>query len=183
MARAAAQKRPWMGPWETRITWTYSAKAGPLASLIGEAFEDTHGAHPNTFYDTHIADQKSGERITFDELFLPSKSPSPGFVAGVCAALKAEKKARIGSETIYEEPIVCEGAAANLKLEEAHVALAPSDVPDRFGGAYVIFDAYAVGSHAEGAYEVVVQQALFANDLKPSWKKWFEGAAPARETP
>lgn len=54
MARAAAQKRQWMGPWETKISWTYSAKAGPLASLIGEAFEDTHG-HIRTPSSTHIS--------------------------------------------------------------------------------------------------------------------------------
>lgn len=166
------------GPWEVKVKWAYSAKAGPLVSLIGESFEDMHGAHPNTVYDTHIAEAATGHPMKFDEMFLPSKSPSPAFAIGVCEALKAAKQKRIGSETILDEPIVCVGPGANLKLEEASVALAPSDVPDRFGGAYVLYSAYTAGSHAEGPYKLVVQQEVFAGDLRPDYKQWFAGNAP-----
>ena len=40
------------------------------------------------------------------------------------------------------------------------------------------YEAYEVGSYAEGSYEFVVQQEVFAEDLRPEFKPLFGGTAP-----
>lgn len=179
-AEQARQKKAG-GPghaWSVEIAWEYTAKAGDIVSLAGTADEYTGGAHPTVFYDTHIA-RTSGEPINFDAMFLAGKSPSPAVQIGVCEALKAEKKSKIGAETIFDEPIVCAGPDANAKTEQAAIALAPSDRPGKFGGIYAYYSPYIVGASVEGGYQLVVQQGVFAEDLKPEFKALFEGEAPA----
>lgn len=164
-------------PWEVDIEWEYTAKAGDIVSLAGVANEYTGGAHPTLFYDTHIA-RASGEPVNFDAMFVVGKSPSPAVQIGVCEALKAAKQARVGSATIFDDPIVCAGPDANAKTDQASIALAPSDRPGKFGGIYAFYGPYAVGPGVEGGYKLTVQQSVFAEDLKPEFKSLFEGAAP-----
>ena len=96
-----------------------------------------------------------------------------------CEAAKKEKLARIDSATVMDEPIVCAGPNANVKLEDGTIAIAPSTVAGKFGGIYVYFDQYAIGSYAEGPYQIVIQHDVFAEDLKPEFKDLFAGSAPA----
>lgn len=166
-------------PWEIRIEWKYTAKAGDLVSLAGSSSEYTGGAHPMTFFDTHIANAKTGAQIKFADML--QQQGSPAITIAVCEALETAKQARIGSQTIMEEPIVCAGGGANIKADEAKIALAPSNQPDRFGGLYVYYEAYAVGPYSEGSYNLTVQQEVFAQDLKPEFKPLFGGEAPVVE--
>ena len=103
---------------------------------------------------------------------------TPAVVIAICEALKVEKKKRTDSETIYDEPIVCAGPNGNVKIEKAKLALAPSNQSGKFGGMQVYYEAYEVGSYAEGSYEFVVQQEVFAEDLQPEFKPLFGGTAP-----
>jgi hypothetical protein len=167
-------------PWEVMIKWDYTAKAGDVVSLFGSSYEFTGGAHGMTFFDTHIA-RANGEKLTVDGMM--QRGLSPAAIIAVCEALKAEKQERTGSQTIYDEPIVCAGPNSNTKVEEAKLALAPSDQPNRFGGIQVYWQAYVVGAYAEGSYEVTVQQEVFAEDLKPEFRALFGGKAPPHETP
>ncbi len=167
-------------PWEVMINWEYTAKAGDVVSLFGSSYEFTGGAHGMTFFDTHIA-RTTGEKLNVNDMM--QRGLSPAFIIAACEALKIQKQENIGSATIYDEPIVCAGPNSNVKIEEAKLALAPSDQPNKFGGIHVYWQAYAVGAYAEGSYEVTVQQEVFAEDLKAEFKGLFGGKAPPLKTP
>jgi hypothetical protein len=99
-------------------------------------------------------------------------------VAATCEALKVAKRARIRSETFYEEPILCVGPRSNIRLDQARIALAPSNVADRFGGLYIYYAPDVVGPPSEGEYRLLVQQEVFAEDLRPAFRALFAGTAP-----
>jgi hypothetical protein len=160
-----------------RIQWKYTAKSGDVVSLSGESNEYAGGAHPIQKFDTYTA-RANGTPLKFDDMLLPQKNPSPALLIGVCEALKAEKMQRIKAATILDEPITCAGINSNVKTEAAKIALAPSSTPGKFGGIFVYYDPYAVGAYAEGPYKLTVQQAVFAEDLKPEFKTMFAGMAP-----
>ncbi len=164
-------------PWDVRIRWKYSAKAGDIVSLIGEASEYMDGAHPSQRFDAHIA-RTSGNKIAFGDMLIAKRSPSPAMVIAICEALKTAKIAKIKSATILDDPIVCVGADANTKTEDARLVLAPSNAADRFGGVYAYYEPYAVGAYVEGPYILTVQQEIFAEDLRPEFKALFGGEAP-----
>lgn len=167
-------------PWEVMITWAYTAKAGDIISLFGSAFEYTGGAHGMTFFDTHVA-RTNGQQIQVADML--QGGVTPALVIAICEALKAVKQNRIGAQTIYDEPITCAGQNGNVKIEKAKLALAPSNQPGKFGGILVYYEAYEVGSYAEGSYELVVQQDVFAEDLKSEFKPLFGGTAPPPADP
>lgn len=162
-------------PWEVMIQWDYTAKASDIVSLFGSSYEYTGGAHGMAYFDTHVA-RTNGQQIKVEDMLQGGLTPA--LVIAICEALKVEKKKRIDSETIYDEPIVCAGPNGNVKVEKAKLALAPSNQPNKFGGIQVYYEAYEVGSYAEGSYEFVVQQEVFAEDLRPEFKPLFGGTAP-----
>jgi hypothetical protein len=180
-ARAEFDRRNKTGakapPWDVDIKWTYTAKADGVVSLSGVASEFTGGAHPNMMFDTLIA-RATGEKLTMDDLLILERSPSPAMTIAICEALKDAKTETIGAATIFDEPIVCVGANANAKTEEAKIALAPSNQADRFGGVYAYYEPYVVGAYVEGPYVLTVQQAVFSEDLKPEFRRLFAGEAP-----
>lgn len=163
--------------WELQIEWKQLAKAGNLVSLEGTIYEFTGGAHGMGTTAGHIARTDTGEELTFQSMLIANREPSPALTIAICEGLKTEKMARIQSATIYDEPIVCAGPSANVKTDEAAYALAPSTEAGKFGGLYVFYDPYAVGSYAEGAYTLTIPQQVFAEDLKPEYKKLFGGTA------
>ncbi|MBI1359508.1 MAG: hypothetical protein GC155_04395 [Alphaproteobacteria bacterium] len=165
-------------PWSVRIRWVYTAKAAGLVSLAGEEIEYNGGAHPNLFFDSHIAPAAGGAPIKVSDMMDAGGLLSPAMVIGICEELKYAKLDRIHSKTIFDDPIVCAGPNANAKTEAAVLALAPSDQPDKFGGVYVYYPPYSVGPNSEGAYRFAVQQSVFAADLKPQYKPMFAGRAP-----
>jgi hypothetical protein len=165
-------------PWDVKIKWAYTAKAGSLVSLAGEESEFNGGAHPNLYFDSHIAPAAGGAPIKIADMMQPDRSPSPAMTVGICEALKGAKLDRIHAKTIFDDPIVCAGPNANAKPEAAVIALAPSNEPNKFGGVYVYYPPYSVGSNAEGAYRLTVQQGVFAQDLKADYKQLFAGRAP-----
>ena len=162
-------------PWEVMNQWDYTAKAGDIVSLFGSSYEYTGGAHGMAYFDTHVA-RTNGEQIKVADMF--QSGLTPALIIAICEALKVEKKKRIDSETIYDEPIVCAGPNGNVKIEKAKLALAPSNQTNKFGGIQVYYEAYEVGSYAEGSYEFVVQQEVFGEDLRPEFKALFGGTAP-----
>jgi hypothetical protein len=164
-------------PWEVRVRWAYTARADDIVSLAGESSEYNGGAHPMLFFDTHIA-RTSGEKLNMGQMLVADRSPSPAMTIAICEALKSAKAQRIKSPTIFDEPIVCVGPNANAKIEAAKIALAPSNQPERFGGLYAYYEPYAVGAYSEGPYRLTVQQAVFAEDLRPEFRKLFAGEAP-----
>jgi hypothetical protein len=184
-AREDFQQRKQMGAtemaWEVKTQWKYTAKAGGIVSLQGEQYQFTGGAHGMSFTDTHIARAGTGEAMTFDAMLQDSRSPSPALVIGICEALKKAKLEAINSATIFDEPIVCAGPNANVKIEEAKIALAPSTEADRFGGVFVYFDPYAVGAYAEGPYTLTIPQEVFREDLRKEFQPLFAGSVSAAQ--
>ncbi len=164
-------------PWEVRAKWTYTAKAGDIVSLVGEASEYNGGAHPMLMFDTFIG-RDTGEQLKMGDMLTFKRSPSPAMTIAMCEALKAAKTSGVKSATIFDEPIICAGPDANAKTDVAKIALAPSNQPDRFGGLYAYYEPYAVGAYSEGPYRLTVQQEIFAEDLKPQFRKLFAGEAP-----
>jgi hypothetical protein len=164
--------------WDISIDWDYTAKAEEIVSLFGVMHEYTGGAHPVQHFDTIIANPETGKRITMADMLVLDRSPSPAMMIAICEALKTAKMKRIKSATIMDEPIVCAGAGANARTEDAKIALAPSNKPGRFGGIYAYYEPYAVGPYAEGAYRLTIQQEIFAQDLKSDYRKLFDGEAP-----
>jgi len=181
-ARADFDERKRMGAvemaWEVKTQWKYTAKAGGIVSLQGEKYEFTGGAHGMTMTGTHIARPVSERAMTFDSMLQPDRNPSPALVIAICEALKTAKLKAINSATIFDEPIVCAGPNTNVKMEEANIALAPSTEADRFGGVFVYFDPYAVGSYAEGPYTLTIPQVVFREDLKKEFQPLFAGTVP-----
>lgn len=173
---AKAKKLP-AQPWDFEVKWKWTARAGDMVSLAGIASEYEGGAHPLQLYDTLIA-RTSAAKVKFDDMFVADKSPSPAVQIGICEALKKAKQEQIKAATIFDEPIVCAGPNANAKTEKAVIALAPSSEAGKFGGIYAYYNPYEVGPYSEGSYKVVVQQSVFAADLKPEFKALFGGVAP-----
>lgn len=163
-------------PWEVMISWEYTAKAGDIVSLMGSAYEFTGGAHGNVQFDTHVARTNGAVLKATDML---QGGITPALVIGLCEALKVEKVKRIGTATVYDDPVNCAGPDANVKVESAKFALASSSENNKFGGILVYWAPYEVGPYVEGPYEVVVQQEVFAQDLRPEFKPLFGGTAPA----
>ncbi len=169
--------------WEVQQEWKYTARAGGIASLVGTNYEFTGGAHGMGYTDTKIVRADTGEELSLAKMLLPDRSPSPAITIAICEGLKAEKMKTIQSATIFDEPITCAGPKANVKIEDAHIALAPSTDADKFGGLFVYYDAYAVGSYAEGSYTITIPQAVFAEDMRPQYKSLFGGAIPKDAKP
>ncbi len=159
-------------PWEVMIKWDYTAKAGDIVSLFGTSYEFTGGAHGMTRFDTLIA-RTSGAKLTVDSMLQGGLSPA--IIIAMCEALKVEKKKRIDTPTIFDEPIVCAGPDANVKIDRAKLVLAPSDKASKFGGLYAYYEPYEVGAYAEGSYAITIPQEIFAQDLKPEFKPLFAG--------
>jgi hypothetical protein len=163
-------------PWEVMIKWNYTAKAGDIVSLFGSSYEFTGGAHGMTRFDTHIA-RTNGQQVQIDSML--EGGLSPAIVIAMCEALKKTKQERTGSATIFDEPIACAGPNANVKIDHAKLALAPSGQAGKLGGIYAYWEPYEVGAYVEGSYAIVIQQEVFAQDLKPEFKPLFAGTAPA----
>ena len=161
-------------PWEIMIGWDYTAKAGDIVSLAGSAYEFSGGAHGNTQFDSHIA-RTNGAVVKVADML--QGGITPALVIGICEALKVEKVKRIDSATVFDDPINCVGPDANVKIEAAKLALAPSNEKGKFGGVFVYYGPYDVGPYVEGPYELVVQQEVFAHDLKVEFKPLFGGTA------
>jgi hypothetical protein len=165
--------------WDYQLNWSVLARSGDFVSLLGTLYQFSGGAHGMTSTDTRLANVKTGDQLEVVNVMRFGKTLSPAIVIAACEAVKKEKTDRIGSATVFDEPIVCAGPNANVKLEDASLALAPSSEQGKFGGIYAYFDPYAIGAYAEGSYEIVVQHDVFADDLKPEFKTLFGGTAPS----
>jgi hypothetical protein len=163
--------------WDIRSDWSQPAHAGDLVSYVNRISRYEGGAHPTSGYDGRILRRSDAAEVSFAEMFA-QRTVSPAFVIAACEALKIAKTGRVGEATIFGEAIECAGATANIKLADAEIALAPSDEPSRFGGAYVLYAPYLVGPYVEGPYALTVSQAVFVDDLAPDFRPLFAGSPP-----
>ena len=162
-------------PWTVDIGFDETARAGDLISIIGYENIDAGGAHPNTNYRGVIAEVENGQELLVSDLFLPRKEQSPAFIIGICEAVKAAKIERIGSATIDGAPIECLDPEISERLADGQTILAPSTETGKFGGIRIYYAPYILGPYVEGAYTVTVTHEVFAEDLRPNYRKLFGG--------
>lgn len=129
------------------LTPTYASKR--LISALAEGFDDAGGAHPNGWSYAINISLDEGRRLTYGDLFGREVT---GILAKLCSdQLIAARKVRTQDTTVSLE----EGADIVIL---AHI----KDLERwsfRADQASILFDAYEIGSYAEGPYACVMQMA------------------------
>ncbi len=161
--------------WEVNIAWTTIATAGGYASMLGRSYEYRGGAHPIQLVDTRLMSLQDGQEIALADFFLSRAWPTPAVAIAVCEELKKAKTRSVGAPTVFDEPIICAGPRNNLKMDEARLAFAASRSSSGFGGLHVLYQPYAVGSYAEGGYELTIPADVFREDLRKEYQGLFSG--------
>lgn len=120
---------------------TYASKT--LISALAEGYEDTGGAHGNSWRRGITVALDEGRRLTFSDLFPRTVT---GILAKLCNdQLVAARKVRTGDAT--------------MDLEEGADIIVLSHIKDLEHWAFwadhaaIEFDPYEMGSYSEGAYE------------------------------
>jgi hypothetical protein len=159
------------------IQWTASAVAGDLISVEKSGYTYAGGAHPNAFIDARLFDRRSGQFRPVSALFQSDALMRERLAKLARPKLAEEKLARIGGEGMSLQQI--EAEVAEILTPEADiwqsVALLPSTEAGKFGGVVVHFNAYDVGSYAEGPYDVVIAQSELRDALTAQAASLFAG--------
>ena len=139
------------------------AYASPrLISAVVDGYADTGGAHPNAFTSAINIDVETGRELTFDDLLDAAGARQ---VFALCAGqVEAQKRGRMGADAPDGAPEL-KKLAANV-AEASHLLTAWSFGADK---ASIAYDAYAVGSYAEGPYGCEIPYAT----LRPLAKAKF----------
>ena len=120
---------------------TYASKT--LISALAEGYEDTGGAHGNSWRRGITIALDTGRRLTFSDLFPHTVT---GILAKLCNdQLVAARKVRTGDATMDLEEGADLVVLAHLKDLERWAFWA--------GHAAIMFDPYEIGSYSEGPYE------------------------------
>ena len=129
------------------LTPTYASKQ--LISALAEGYEDRGGAHPNGWSRSINVALDEGRRLSFGDLF---PREATGIFAKLCSdQLIAARRVR--------------NSDAAINLEEGADVVILDHVKDlenwslRADKATILFDAYLIGSHAEGAYSCDLDMA------------------------
>jgi hypothetical protein len=151
---------------------------GHYVSVVRSDFEDTHGAHPNSYVDTVLWDTTVKKRISIRPFFTEITDNGPTMKAmlkAVIASLNIEKKKRGSAETATAEWY--KGLEPKL-LKIGAVTLAPSIEAGKSSGLTFHYPPYAVGPYAEGEYVAFVPWEALKSDLTPEGTRIFSGARP-----
>lgn len=163
--------------YEQDIAWNLAAHTPRLVSLKGTWMSYTGGAHPNNGFNTLVWDIKTDVQINRNELLAP---PGAGDAAVQTALCEGVRQARIGKGVEAgpddEKMWPCPSWRASAFV------LARSTTAGKFGGLTFVFDPYAIGSYAEGPYEITVPYAAIKDVLAPAYAAEFAGA-PIQPTP
>lgn len=166
---------------ETAIALTF-ANAG-IVSLNRQTSYYTGGAHPNQGVNPVVTRAGRLDPAGLEDLIADSATDSPGLTAlfyAIYRELMAMKRERLG--TGFDEAMERETWLAPLAAElDAFpgFTLMPNTSGDAAGGLMFHFDPYAVGSYAEGGYDVPVPLSVFEAYLAEDWADVFDGA-PSR---
>ncbi|RTL49805.1 MAG: DUF3298 domain-containing protein [Bradyrhizobiaceae bacterium] len=149
---------------------------GPYISIVRTDYENTGGAHPNTYIDTILWDNSAKKRISIRPFFKDTANGSPAMramVRGVISSLNAEKKKRgIDDSNIGIDWY--KGIEPDL-LKIGPVTLTPSIKPDKSAGLTFHYAPYAVGPYAEGTFEAFVPWQDLQPYLSPEGAAIFGG--------
>jgi hypothetical protein len=138
---------------------TYEKYEGTnTVSYVFLVYEDTLGAHPNSFYSTFTFDQ-NGNLLQLADLFKPSSNYlnvlSPLAYQGVVSQLKAKEGSAPGSD----------------ELDTARMGTAPTADALQFyyidsNTLHLLFPPYQVASYAAGAFDVPIPMSELNNILQ-----------------
>jgi hypothetical protein len=163
--------------YEHGLTWSLSASTPRLVSLKGTWSSYTGGAHPNSGFNSLTWDTNLGQSINRSELFLPDGPGDAAVQKALCDGIGLARAAK------GVAPDSDPGTWPCPKWRDAELVLVASTTPGKLGGVDFLFDPYAIGSYAEGPYEVVVPYAAVRGVLAPAYAGEFGGAPrpqPAR---
>lgn len=166
--RAASEDRPAIladptrgptyPPYTLEIRYRLVGATDDYLSLLLTTMVFTGGAHPNTTSVSINWSIPEGRPLTLAELFRP---PGPAERPGPETLLPAYCRRALGRLTPPPDPEwVARGTAWNQENYQRWT-MAPH-------GLQLTFDAYQVGSYAEGAHEVVMPYALLRSSLDPN---------------
>lgn len=165
--------------YEHELTWSLAASNPRLVSLKGSWFSYTGGAHPNSGSNSLTWDTNLGQAINRSELFKPQGPADAAVQKALCDGIG---QARIAKGVPPESD---PGTWPCPKWRDVELVLVASTTPGKLGGVDFLFDPYAIGSYAEGPYEVVVPYAAIKDVLAPAYAGEFAGApraaAPAKQ--
>lgn len=138
---------------------TYEKYEGAnTVSYVFLVYEDTLGAHPNSFYSTFTFDQ-SGNLLQLADIFKPGSNYltvlSPLAYQSVVAQLKAKEGSTPGSD----------------ELDTARVGTEPSPESLQFyyidgNTLHLLFPPYQVAAYAAGAFDVPIPMSQLSTILK-----------------
>jgi hypothetical protein len=162
-------------PSEKREDWSVAADTSKLLSLRSLIYEfDTGGAHPNLVYGAILWDKALKRPITLVSLFKPGAGLAP-VEAALCDGFKVERRQRFGAAA----SAVGDTASGCPRLDETPFQLTPSTAPGKAAGLTFLVSPYALGSMAEGPYEITVPRSAFASLLSPAYADEFAGKPEA----
>lgn len=162
---------------ETVITVTFADT--DVVSLSRSISHYTGGAHPNLSLSPVVTRTGDLDPVSLEDLIADTSPESPGLTAlfyAVYRELMAMKRVRLGAD--FDESMERETWLSPLAAElEAFpgFTLIPDTQGDAAGGLMFHFEPYAVGSYAEGAYEVPVPLSVFGEYLTEEWADVFDG--------
>jgi uncharacterized protein YecT (DUF1311 family) len=145
---------------ETRMTLVYASPK--LVSAQASGYTDSGGAHPNSYVANVNYDVAADRLLKFQDAF-DAKAAQKIYVR--CGdQVKAQKKERMGSDA----PL----APDDLKELAKNIADSTGDLANWSLGATkadVVYNPYAVGSYAEGAYDCELGYDLLRSLVKPGF--------------
>lgn len=163
--------------YEQEITWDVAATTPQLVSLKGTWMSYTGGAHPNSGFNTMIWDTNASAAINRSEVLAAPGAADAGVQAALCGAIKTARAAKgITPSPDDAKMWPCP------KWRDTDFVLAQSATPGKFGGLTFVFDPYAIGSYAEGPYELTVPYATVRPVLAPAYAGEF-AAGPLKPAP
>jgi hypothetical protein len=169
-------------PYSLTIKWTVAAAVGDLVSLEGFTAAFTGGAHGNYGTDARIYDLATRTEIPFAGLLSDPSAVMTDSMPVILAEIARQRGERVGGPGSAD---TFKGEAADAVSPDSilagEIGLAPSREPGKFGGYTVYFSPYEIGSYAEGAYKVVVQQEIFHDALEPDYAALFAGVPVTKE--
>lgn len=156
--------------YEHERTWSVSASTPRLVSLKGTWFSYTGGAHPNSGSSSLTWDTNLARAINRTELFKPAGPADAAVQKALCDGIGQARIAKGVPPASDPSTWPCP------QWRDAELVLLASTTPGKLGGVDFLFDPYAIGSYAEGPYEVVLPYAAIREALAPAYAAEFAGA-------
>jgi hypothetical protein len=172
-AQADLSDQDWWRPYSGALAFHPTFASRRVVSLLGEWWQDTGGAHPNSGVLAENIDPKSGAPVEWTDLFPASGGGSaipPAVLKYVRKDLMRQKRERLGDGF---DAATARDFMRDLGKDAPVFTFAGSAVPGRARGLTLHFPPYAVGAYVEGTYTVELPVATFAGRLAPAWRDVF----------